>query len=473
MLHLEKKHLILLLLAVSLLKGMLWSLFTPAFQAPDENRHYLYMAYIAEFARLPRQDVLFVPHEASAVYNLLGYTRLPHASAKIILPYDIFEKQEKGIRSMEPSLRREGADEPIIFGNAQNYAPPYYILGALFYRILYKFDFIDRFFWIRLLMLILPLGSIYFCYRSALEFFKNEKSAIFSAFLVSFLPQYSFTSSMLNNDNLLILFVSAYIFLIFRCLNSELTYPRSFLLALVAGGAILTKIQALPIIFFSIPCFLYMYYLKDKKSLSRVFYHGLFMTSIIFVLSGWWYMRNFFYYGNIAGWIAPTYKSILGGRQFSFIDLIGLAFIFTFSLVTDFLGEFGWSDIYLPDFHYIFFSLLLAAWIPSFLFLILSKKLSYEHWSKIIFALICVISQFIFILYLFLSVANTSGYVGAFSQARSHFSLLALFSILFVVIFEYSPFSKFKNLCFAGGILYFTFLNLISLFNYMVIGYYV
>src|SRR3989338_9040783 len=66
------------LLAVTLFKGLLWAIFTPVFQAPDENRHYLYIQYLAEFKKLPSQDVLFESNEVLKAYQYLEFEKIKH-----------------------------------------------------------------------------------------------------------------------------------------------------------------------------------------------------------------------------------------------------------------------------------------------------------------------------------------------------------------------------------------------------------
>jgi len=73
------KKLVILLLVLTFLKGVLWAIFTPIFQTPDEQLQYLYIQYLAEHKRPPeQQEVLLFPEESLDACRLLEFGKMAY-----------------------------------------------------------------------------------------------------------------------------------------------------------------------------------------------------------------------------------------------------------------------------------------------------------------------------------------------------------------------------------------------------------
>ncbi|MBP6471987.1 MAG: hypothetical protein KA773_16180, partial [Chloroflexi bacterium] len=71
--------LILLLFAIMLLKGALWSLAFPLWQGPDEDDHFAVIQFIGENGRLPDTADTFLPDEITRSRELADVGRLDYA----------------------------------------------------------------------------------------------------------------------------------------------------------------------------------------------------------------------------------------------------------------------------------------------------------------------------------------------------------------------------------------------------------
>lgn len=470
------KILLALLLFVTLIKGIPWVLFIPIFQSVDENQHYLYIQYLAEFKKLPPQKVLFESEEVTNAYQLSEFEKLRH----ILENKQNFAEGQIGINELELRdlgirERQEGKNVEHFLGTAVIYPPLYYTIGALIYRIFYNFDFIDRFYALRIGFLILPILTVYFSFKVADEFFKNKRDSLVVASLVSFLPQYSFISAMLNNDNLLILLVTIYLYYLFYIFNKGLTTGRVVILGIIAGLAFLTKPQALIIIPVGIIALLatviFLKKIKLAQALKYLFYFIFFLISV----SGWWYFRNYLLYNS---WIGLAIKSVSlvndANINFNFLSYFWYYFL---DLSFSFLGCFGWMDIIISFYFYIIFDLLVLSSLVGTIFYFKRNRRFSDKSLKIIFFLVLIVTLSLFVFYLNVTSYLDRGSSSAYTQGRSLFSIISIFFILFLfgiynLVSDKFYKSDFKKATLTFLVLFMISLNIISLFFYVIVRYY-
>lgn len=477
----KRDILLVILLLTTFVKGILWSVVIPVFQAPDENRHYLYIHYLAEFLKIPeRRELLFVPEEYKKVVLFTEMKKAPRTGLKPSYTNTTFGPYEGEIRSLSLQERRKGDLQEHLFGIAQNYPPLYYILGAFIYRFFYSFDFLERFYAIRFFFTLLPVMTVYFIFRGAYEFFQKKREAFVTAFLVSFLPQFSFLSSTLNNDNLLILLITIFFFIALKMLNSGVytksgAYTKNFLLlGIVAGITFLIKPQALIVIPVGILTLFFILFLKKKILTKKQIFIWLgIILAISFIISGWWYIWNYYEYGSIFGPSIYSRKDLHGWKFSSPLFLAGFALLYIFSQPVSFLGEFGWGEVPLPDWQYLVFSLLIAVCLLGWILILLKRKISAQFREKILFLFICSAALIAFLIFIYLFAIYRYAYIGAISQARSYFSLLLPIFIFLLspIFFLFSENIKPYSYIVLMG--YFFFLNFASLFHYLIVPYYI
>ncbi len=152
--------------------------------------------------------------------------------------------------------------------------------------------------------------------------------------------------------------------------------------------------------------------------------------------------------------------------------MLGWTLLYIFMLITDFLGEFGWADIFLPDSYYVFFALLVAIALAGFIWVCLKKKIVPEQKKHLTFFLVSAGSLCLMMLFLFLWTLYKTGFPGRFNQARSFFSVLPVIFILAFWPIEFLSSFRFRRILYTGIAFYFISVNFLSLYNYMIFGYY-
>jgi hypothetical protein len=173
---------LLLIIAVYLLVGGLYALYTPAWQAPDEPAHYNYVRYLVEHGRFP----------------VLHFGDYPH----------VYLEEIKALRfpahmSIEP-LRYEFWQPPL-----------YYMLAAPLYRL---FD--GSLLALRLLSVVLGAGLIVTAYAIVLSVRPGDRVlALATSALVAFIPMHLTVMSSVNNDTLAELLLAVVVLLLIRLAN--------------------------------------------------------------------------------------------------------------------------------------------------------------------------------------------------------------------------------------------------------------
>ncbi len=190
------KHLLMIIISIGLACRIVYAVFTPTFNAPDEQSHYNYIKYLAENKELPIQT-----NKTNSVSNDWEYYQPP-------LYYSLM---------------------------AFAYSTANYLTSNISYIVII----------LRLINILFWLLTIYF----SLQFLniiisKNNYLKIFTLTIVSLLPSYTFSSSAINNDNLLIALGSIIIYISAK----PLTLRSAIILGILLGMSILTKLSA--VIFF-------------------------------------------------------------------------------------------------------------------------------------------------------------------------------------------------------------------------------
>ena len=229
----EKRRPLVVILILYILITLLYSFITPAFEAPDETGHFAYMVSIAQQHRLPTLSDIASGTIAlhPPLYYCLGALVLsaPHPFGVPQYPFGLdvnprFDFWGRG----EANWLSHGPEEVFPYkGNAR----------------------INHF--LRLTFVIMGALTVVFTYRTAAEAFpENESLAVGAAAICAFIPQFTFMSGMVNNDNLATLLSSMAIFYLVGILRKSSIASRDLVkLSLIVGLGMLTKYTA----FFLIP----------------------------------------------------------------------------------------------------------------------------------------------------------------------------------------------------------------------------
>ena len=433
---------IFFLVALFVLLGVLYSVTTPLFEAGDELWHYPHVQWIARGNGLPVQD----PTQKQLWEQEGGQPPLYYAlAATSTFWIDTGDLSERLWRNPYAKI-----GVPLAFGNKNMIVHT----GA------------ENFPWqgttlavhlIRLLSVLFSAGTVFLTYKAAREISLHlsisPALSLLAASFVAFNPMFLFISASVNNDSLAALLATSAIFLCVQLVTRGATNPRVFVLGIIVGLAVLSKVSnlALGIVAMSV----LVYCAWKQKNLLDVFRLTLLFIIPIVVLDAWWFARNYFLYGDPLAF--NVWLQIAGGRPPQ--TLFGLLNEFQGFRIS-FWGNFGGVNLIAPEWIYTtldIFSLLaviglvvgamrraLAAllWIPAlhvavvFIALIRWTLMTYASQGRLMFPAIASIAiLFAFGLYQLafyvLRLASRSSLLAQRSTLLP--ALLSLFLLLFAL----------------------------------------
>ncbi len=274
------------LTAAFVLVAGLYSLATPVFEAPDEIQHFYYVKYIVEERRLPVQgpegwNTWAQEGNQPPLYYVLA--------APLAAPVDLSDTDE--VLWLNPQAN---VGNPLQPGNKN--------------RVVHRDE--ERFPYrgtvlavhlIRLLSVALGAGTVYFTYLLARELLPGRRSlSLVAAALVGFNPQFCFISGAVSNDNLVTFLAAISLFLSVRYLLGRLGRRGVALWGLVLGLAALSKVSGLLLLAVALGAILAAAWSRRSPLPSLLADAGL-LLGLWALVAGWWYLRNWFLYGEPTG----------------------------------------------------------------------------------------------------------------------------------------------------------------------------
>ncbi|MEP7286757.1 MAG: glycosyltransferase family 39 protein [Chloroflexota bacterium] len=263
-----------LILAMYVLLGLVFSS-GPIFEGPDEIEHYRFIRTLLETRALP--DPASQPrsqYHQAPLYYLIA------APLAALFHDNDFAQIDGRINPFYPyQMAVPGNDNKNLYLHTRAEAFPYSESGTA--QAVHA---------LRLLSIVLGAGTILTSYRvfSILWPHRPDRRLIAVA-SVAFLPQFVFMSSTINNDNLLYLCTSLFLWLILRQSQLGPSWQNAFGLGIVLGLTLLTKASAA---FLILP--IGVATVLDRRTWRFV---PLILT-ITFTVAGWWYIRNWIIYGD-------------------------------------------------------------------------------------------------------------------------------------------------------------------------------
>ena len=259
------RYLFIAALLVGLQCRISYLITTPTFYAPDEQSHFNYIKYLSENLSLPVQ------------------------TSKVYAPTNDYEY----------------------------YQPPLYYMAMVPIYCVSKTLFHEEFLivrGIRSFSILLWLINIWL----GLRFFRHLKISndflrIAFIVLICLLPTYTFMSSVINNDNLLITIGGAIL-----CIVAQKDYAlrKSILIGFLLGVAMLTKLSA--IVYFPLVIVMFGFEIvKNRKDRISLVSHLVLILTIAVVVFAPWAIRNWYLYKSITalniGSIPVYWPSISNG----------------------------------------------------------------------------------------------------------------------------------------------------------------
>jgi 4-amino-4-deoxy-L-arabinose transferase-like glycosyltransferase len=230
------------LLVVAALLSLAWDMAVPAFQGPDESRHFSYVQHLAETGETPsvkggtsnsteEQDALIWLNLEPLVGNTLA--RPAWSTADLSLWHRIERSMPRGSRVN--AIKLPAADPQA------NNPPLYYAAMSIPYRVFVWLPLLKRVFVLRLINALCYLATIALMWLIAGELFGPVRwKQTLAAGVVALEPQLSFLSAIINADNLLIALTTGLLLVALRLVTRGPSMARVLAASVLAAAAVLT-----------------------------------------------------------------------------------------------------------------------------------------------------------------------------------------------------------------------------------------
>jgi 4-amino-4-deoxy-L-arabinose transferase-like glycosyltransferase len=335
---------LIIIISGYLLIGVLYAVYTPAWQAPDEPAHYNYVRYLVEDGRFP----------------VLRDGDYPHA----------YLEQIKAAR-----FPPEMPIEPIRY---EFWQPPlYYVLATPIYRL---FD--GALVPLRLLSVVLGAGVVAMAYAIALAVRPGDTTlALAVAAFVAFVPMHLTMMASVNNDALAELLLAIVVLLLIRLTreprDNEPASPRLahlVIIGLLLGLGLVTKAT----VYVAIPLALIALLAIERRPVpfaQRAL--ALFLSALALAIP--WYVRNVAVYGwpDLLG--TQNHDAVVVGqlRTADYLSSVGWAtYLKDFATTTfhSFWGQFGWMAVPMDRRIYLALGLLSALMLVGFVLFVWRRE---------------------------------------------------------------------------------------------------
>ena len=278
---------IIVILALFVALGAVYSIVNPLFESPDEVWHYEYVRWVVEGKGLPRpEEVGTAPwHQEGSqppLYYLLAAaitSPISTANADEVIRYN-----PHAIVGQADSF---GNKNIMVHSSAEDWPWQGVALAA----------HVARFF-----TLLLGVVTVVATYGAALSVFPGRRAiAALAAALVAFNPQFLFLSAAVNNDMLVIAASAGGVWLAVHLLGGKDQPPlwQLILFGVLVGIAATSKLSGLALAGLAGLTFLILAW--RNRSVGSLIKWGLIVGGVALVVGGWWYLRNLYLYGDPLG----------------------------------------------------------------------------------------------------------------------------------------------------------------------------
>ncbi|MDM8526975.1 hypothetical protein QUF58_02080 [Anaerolineales bacterium HSG24] len=304
-----RPHILALLILLAFIGlGIIYSIATPPFEAGDESRHYAVVKYMADTARLPVQDgsepAHHWEHEGSQPPLYYALAALATVWIETSSWHEVFWYNPH--TSIGDPLR---PDNKHITIHPPNETWSGHVLAVHL---------------IRFMSLMFASVTVTACYLIALTLFQGNRWLATGAMAVTaFNPMFIFISSAVNNDNAVIMFVTLALWVMIDMgrqhfqgashLEGGVSISSIVGLGVLIGLGALSKLYALGLLPLAGLWFIWLAYqteIATQKTgqilwiaiLKKAIGWGLILGGTVFVVAGWFYLRNAWVYnGDLLG----------------------------------------------------------------------------------------------------------------------------------------------------------------------------
>jgi len=330
-----KWRLLLIFFSISLFFILL-----PPFQTPDEPSHFEYAFWLSYgvYPKLPDKNQPLDKMFTKSLIDLYLVDQI-HGSDRPIFNFHSISNSVK-MSQTKSWLPSTTADSPI---NLQAYQPPlYYVLAAAAIKLTsgLGLNTIIQIYCVRLLSVGFYILTIYFVSR-ILSILISERSTAQNILLVFALNPLMIQIGVgINNDILLLLFSTIFIYLVLSTKEKSIPIKRTLLTATVTSAGILSKLSGL----FMMPLFAINVLSKEglaRKSIKRLALYVLTIGAIV----GAWLFVNQIRYGKL---IVDNFALDLSKKTLA-LSFFGALISALFELRHAFMhyaGFVGWYQVY-------------------------------------------------------------------------------------------------------------------------------
>ncbi len=315
--------------------GVVFSVVTPIFEAPDEIHHYFYVKQLADGGGLPRQDLTEPPlpwdQEGSQPPLYYGLAAL------LTAPIDTRDALDLLWRNPHANIGdplRPGNKNRIV--HTEREAWPYRDTTLAIHLA-------------RWLSLALGAITVWLIYGIARELLPTDPDiALATAALVAFTPQFLFIHSAVSNDAMITVLATLVAFIVVRLATRAAEGQRwwPLLLGVALGLTALAKLSGLLAwVWAGGACFGIQ---THRYGWRRAVRDLMVVFGVAALVSGWWYLRNWRLYSDFTG--LNRMLSVVGGQPqpLGWRSLLGQFQ----GLRISYWGLFGWFNVPWPDLIY-------------------------------------------------------------------------------------------------------------------------
>lgn len=319
-----------LIIVLFFITALLWSVFLPVFEAPDETSAYEYALYMARTWEIP--DLREFSNQGFHHWQPLYFFLLAPIARVTNAPTSIGSKYY-----YKNSWERIYRDNPtnIFFHQPSEFKFDWDGIAASLHAM-------------RLISVLLATGSVWLVFLTAREIFGlGSQAPVVAAALFGFNPQFVNYSGALNVVNMVTFVSSTVIFLAVKILGQKITSLKLYAyLGGLLGIAIISKMTSLTLL----PVSLGMVMWKRIKEKVKVLPALALLILFFMIFGGWFLIRNKILYGEFSG-VTTQITMVYGKVRNPFLEEVGwLNYLISYPKTQwkTFWSGFSWLTFYLP-----------------------------------------------------------------------------------------------------------------------------
>lgn len=274
---------LLFLVLFTLLRSVLWASVQPAWLAPDEDYHWLYVNYLVEKGTVPQLNGPFYNQEIFKEVSVL------QQGAYLAGPRTTYSGGPHAMLDQlgGPSTSRTPAPPP---PRPVLHPPAYYLPDVVIDNVLWSKDGLTRLTAMRYYSAALGALTVFFAWLLAAQVLAREWQQLGAAALVSLQPILAFSASTMTNDVGVAVTLTATLAWCAWMLRGPPASRQGIGLGVLFAIAIMVKatMLSLVIVIAVTMAMLYRTYPDARGELKRML---VWVVGIPAVLAGWWYVR--------------------------------------------------------------------------------------------------------------------------------------------------------------------------------------